>query len=940
MNGKLIWFRYLVWPLDLREIMKYVKLNVLLVFLILIIMSVGMVSAAENVSMDSDVNNDENLAITHESTDVEIIGDGETGSFTDLQADLINNQHDGVVDLARNYKYDSSKDSSSLKDGISITGLTINGNGCTIDGSHLARMFDVQGGSVVLNNIRFVDGQTSKEGDGGAVLLTSGDLTVNNCQFENNRAEKYGGAIATSGSFSSGRITVNNCDFDGNNALYHGGAIYAKDLTVTKSSFDSNRVTTNTPKDSSSSLDFKGLGGAIYSSNANIKDSTFNDNVVANSGSYQINEGGGAITNTHKLDIDNCSFTHNSGLKGGAILAVAETASDLYPSNHVNIKNSRFKENFGFDGGAICCNYNMTADHCIFDGNIATGYGGGAINTGYRSNDNYFLNSVFFNNTADNYGGALSISHSHIKNCTFQYNHANHGGAIFSLSFDIAKSEFKDNVGYHGGNSLVVVDGFKIDDETFIPEGESLVFSQQAVNDFTVDILNGQDSSQHFIESGKYAGYNQYCVEQHLFLPAHTEGVITSDLSYITNSIDRSLVSDYLKIMFYLKDAYPGRYEQYDTQSIIWIFSDSRYWESDNAFVREILRLNDDPSFAINKTSYILPNGTKMEYDMQLFLTPTDNQNMVLFKSSQFTPRYNETVTKDTINETVLVGQDVQFRITVTNTGNMELTDVFVEDIDYSEGLVYNTWKAEKGNWEYKNNGKWVLTHELGLGENASFIIIFGTRAVGELRNNVTSGYLDITLSNSTNTTRTRHIPKMSVEKISNEKEVYLGQEISFTVVVKNEGECDISGIYIVDDEYSGGMDYDYYVDPTHSWTYKGNHRWEYNDVLKVNESTKELILYFITTATGKKYNKVRAGNNITNVTENCTNSTNVVKMKHHPENGDDDDHKKHHDSGKNHTAKSHQKRHRYDERATGNPLFALILVLISLGAVSLRRKN
>ena len=54
--------------------MKYVKLNVLLVFLILIIMSVGMVSAAENVSMDSDVNNDENLAITHGSTDVEIIG--------------------------------------------------------------------------------------------------------------------------------------------------------------------------------------------------------------------------------------------------------------------------------------------------------------------------------------------------------------------------------------------------------------------------------------------------------------------------------------------------------------------------------------------------------------------------------------------------------------------------------------------------------------------------------------------------------------------------------------------------------------------------------------------------------------------------------------------------------------------------------------------------
>jgi uncharacterized repeat protein (TIGR01451 family) len=924
--------------------MKYVKLNVLLVFLILIIMSVGMVSAVENVSMDSDVNNDENLAINQGYRDVEIIGeDGATASFTDLQLDLRNNIHDGVVDLSRNYKYDPNKDSSNLKDGISISDLTINGNGHTIDGNHLARIFDVQGGSVILNNVKFINGQTPDEGDGGAVLLSSGDLTANNCQFENNRAEKYGGAIATSGSYSAGLITVNKCNFNGNSALYHGGAVYAKGLTVTKSSFDSNRVTTSTPKDSSTSLDFKGLGGAIYSANANIKDSKFTGNNVVNSGSYQINEGGGAITNTHSLNVDNCSFTDNTGLKGGAILAVAESTSDLNPSNYVTIRNSNFKHNYGFDGGAICSNFNMTVDHCVFDNNIATGYGGGAINTGYKSDDNYFLNSIFYNNTADNYGGALSISHSHINNCTFQYNSASHGGAIFSLSFDIAKSEFKDNVAIHGGNNLVVVDGFKKDDETFIPEGEYMVFSQQEVHDFTVDVMNGQDTSKHYIESGKYAGYSQYCVEQHLFLPAHTEGVMTSDLSYIINSINQKVVSDYIKIMFYLKDAYPDIYGQEDTQSTIWTFSDSRYWESDNPFVKEIIRLHDDPSFVIDKTSYVLPNGTKMEYDMQLFLTPTDNQNMVLFKSSQFTPRYNETVTKDTINKTVFVGQDVQFRITVTNTGNTALTDVFVEDIDFSDGLIYQNWKSEKGNWKYKNNGMWVLTHDLEPEENASFIVIFNTRAVGELRNNVTSGYLDITLSNSTNTTRTKYIPKMSVFKRTNDLKVNLGQDVSFTIVVRNEGECDITGLYVVDTDYSSGLEYDYYVDPTGSWTYRGNGRWDYNDVLKVNETTKELILYFIAKSTGPKYNTARAGNNETNVTENSTNTTKVVKVNESggdDDGGDDDDDDHHEGDHSNKTRQSHQERYGYDERATGNPLFALILVLISLGAVSLRRKN
>lgn len=897
-------------------------------------MSVGMVSASENVSMDCDVNNDENLAINQVSTEVDIISDsGSSATFKDLQTDIQNAQN-GVVTLSRNYKFDSSVDSENLKNGISISDLTINGDGHTIDGSNLARIFNVQGGSVVLNNIKFVNGHTPEESDGGAVLVTTGDLTVNDCQFENNHAEKYGGAIAGTASYSSKPIKVNNCIFNDNSALYHGGAIYSNDVIVTGSSFDSNKVTTNSPKESTTSLSYKGLGGAIFAANANVKDSTFTKNSVVNSGSYQIYEGGGAIAVTHKLDMDNCDLIDNTGLKGGAILAVAEHTTDLIPSNYVNVKNSNFINNVGFDGGAICCNYNITVDRCLFDNNIATGYGGGAINTGYMSNDNYFSNSIFFNNTADNYGGALSTSHSHIRNCTFEYNKARHGGAIFSLSFDIAKSVLRDNVATEG-NNIIVVDGFKKDDETFIPEGEFLIYSQQEVHDFTVDILNGQETTKHYIESGKYAGYQQYCVEEHLFLPAHTEGVITSDLSYLTNSIDRSLVTDYIKIMFYLKDAYPQVYGHYDTQSIIWIFSDSRYWESDNAFVKEIIRLSNDPSFAINKTSYILPNGTKMEYDMQLFLTPTDRQNMVLFKSSQFTPRYNETVRKDTIDKTVLVGQDVQFRITVTNTGNMDLTDVFVKDIDFSYGLVYKNWKPETGNWEYKNNGMWVLKHDLAPEENASFIVIFGTHVVGELRNNVTSGYLNITLSNSTNTTETKHIPKMSVIKLSNNIEAKIGQEVSFTVLVKNEGECDITGVYIVDTDYSSGLVYDYFMDPTHSWTYRGNNRWEYNDVLKVNETTKELILYFIATSPGKKNNTVIAGNNITNDTVNSTNTTKVVKAKKVIKK-----HKKHkkHQKDKN-EKKSHQK-HYKSHNATGNPLFALVLVLISLGATAFRRKN
>lgn len=919
--------------LGLREIMKCNKLKTLLV-LVILIFSIGMVSAAESVPTDLDVNDGNDLI--KQANDVEIVSDGAVGTFTDLNNDL-KNAKEGKITLTKDYKFDASTD-NSLKTGIEIDNIVINGNNHTIDGSNLARIFTQYSGSVTLNDIKFVNGYVGDKANGAAYLLTTGTLTVNNCLFENNSAGRHGGAIGVTSIYQSNPVSVKNSVFRNNSAKFNGGSVYARELLVEDSLFENNKILTRSSSEWTL-IEQKGLGGAVFSHDGRIKNSLFKSNRVLNSGYYQIEEGGGAITSIGSLIVDNSTFIDNTALKGGAIFGIAQFDSDLVAKNNVTVINSMFMENVAQSGGAICSNFNVTVDNSLFDNNTANGYGGGAISTGFKSNENLFKNSNFTNNLAFNYGGAISSSHSKVENCLFENNEANHGGAIFSLSFEVEDSTFKDNVGVYGNETIVVVDALKKDSKTKLSDDEVKVFDQNKVTDYSVDVLDGNPANTKYITSGKYEGYEVFCIEQHLFYPDNTEGVMVDDLTYIVNSLDRTVVGDYIRILFYLRDAYPERYTSYslsDIQDIVWMFTDGHYKTSRDRLVRDVIAAYESGEIVFNdNNTYYLPDGTLMEYNMEIFLTPADRQNMVLFKSQPFVPTYNETVIKDTINRTVLVGENVQFKITVVNTGNMVLPDVFVSDTQYSKGLTYVKWYNDKGDWTYKGNGLWVLNYDLEPKENASFIIEFSTSVLGNLTNNVTSGYMNITLSNSTNKTTTLPNPKMAVRKITNNYNVVVGEEVSFDVVVENVGEYEITGLYIVDTYYSKGLKYDYFVDRTDSWVYRGNGIWDYKYPLPVGEKAK-ITLFFLTTKTGIQFNWIYAGNNQTPEIERSRNTTNVTKNNNTPEE-EDDKNKSHNNTTV--VKKHHKIKHIYDKNATGNPLFALILVLLSLGAMTLKRK-
>ena len=67
-----------------------------------------------------------------------------------------------------------------------------------------------------------------------------------------------------------------------------------------------------------------------------------------------------------------------------------------------------------------------------------------------KYNNTVVSNSLFKGNTANGYGGAISMSSINIINTTFDNNSANVGGALFVINASVTNSTFKDNTADEG----------------------------------------------------------------------------------------------------------------------------------------------------------------------------------------------------------------------------------------------------------------------------------------------------------------------------------------------------------------------------------------------------------------------------------------------------------------------------------------------------------
>ena len=418
--------------------MKNKKIYFLVLLILVCILSISAISATENttnkeiintnnketnlqtnIQYDEVLTNKENFEIKLEEknnndnqdksrTDETTTDNEDPLTFTDLNT-TINSNTNSTIYLYNNYKFNKASD-SKLENGIDIDrNLTIYGNGVTINGNKMARIFNVIDSKLNVNfyNINFINGNSSDEG--GAIVGGN----AYNCTFTENKAKHFGGAMRGGNAY--------NCTFTKNSA-YDGGAMY--DGNVYNCTFIENSAeedggamsygnATNCTFISNTAY----FGGAIRSVEATF--CIFSDNNA---------EYGGAIT---KSNAYNCIFNENKANKSGG--AISES----------NATNCRFVDNTAADGGAIhsgnvyyCTFTNNTADYggtilngnaynCIFTGNTAKEMGG-ALHLSNASN------CTFTNNTAKEMGGAIYQGNAY--NCTFTGNNATEGGAIYKGS--------------------------------------------------------------------------------------------------------------------------------------------------------------------------------------------------------------------------------------------------------------------------------------------------------------------------------------------------------------------------------------------------------------------------------------------------------------------------------------------------------------------------
>ena len=219
------------------------------------------------------------------------------------------------------------------------------------------------------------------------------------------------------------------------------------------------------------------------------------------------------------------------------------------------------------------------------------------------------------------------------------------------------------------------------------------------------------------------------------------------------------------------------------------------------------------------------------------------------------------------LNDTVKEGEQVMFKVILNNTGETNLTNITFNDIP-DAGLVYDSFIDPNNDWNKNDALSWTLKQLVNPGETAEIILVFNTTANGNLTNTVTS---ENKSANDTVCVNELH-PNLSVVKIINNPVVTIGETVSFTITVTNTGDCDLNGVYVIEEVPSALSFINYTGD---KWTREG-YTFTYNATLLVGESAS-FTVFFNTLETGNITNRVIAGFDLTGNITSASNTTQVL---------------------------------------------------------------
>ncbi len=497
----------------------------LVTLMLLAVLTVGAVSAADNLTDATEVLHDassDEIGLNGDgavsSAQEDILSEKDNGTFTDLQKKIDDADEGSTIILENDYAYDEG---FSNYTGIAISkSLIIDGNNHTIDGKSIggklnSRIFLLKSNIIVLKNINFKDCLWF---DGGAIYNEGGDnCSISSCDFINCSAIWSGAAIYNAG---GANFNVSSCDFincsAGDRAVIYN---YGDNCSVGSCDFIN------------CSAEY---GGAIYNfgrDNCSVGSCEF-INCSANYIGAIYNNGGA------NCSISSCEFIDCSANYGGAIDNSGDgcsVCSCIFINYSADELGGCAIGNSG-DGCSVCS--------CIFINCSSVELGGGAI---YNNGEGC---SVSFCNFADcfadgsggaicNYGDGCSLSFSNFTNCFVD----DSGGAIYNLygnNCSVSSCIFINCSAFSGGAIHNSGEGCSVRSCDFIDcsGGANAIVNSQGGIDFHTG-ANFSVSFCNFIDSSSSLGWSIFNYQ-----------TINCSVSYcnFTDLFDRE-IEGYLKVI-------------------------------------------------------------------------------------------------------------------------------------------------------------------------------------------------------------------------------------------------------------------------------------------------------------------------------------------------------------------------------------------------------
>ena len=562
--------------------------------------------------------------------------------------------------------------------------------------------------STIKNNT-FIN--STAQNRGGSIFLTGTNNAISDQEFKNSSAAQ-GGAIY----ISSNQNNVVNNTFDNNNATF-GGAIYINSYQI--------NVVNNTFNGNNASSDAGAI--FIYGNNNKLVDNVFNNNTA--------NSRGGAIFSRYgsNILIDNSTFDSNNAQIGGAVFFdYYQGYPYIYENHKNNIVNSIFINNEAETAGAVVFySSNSIIVNSTFIGNNATRYGSGAVSSGGKNN--VIRDSLFENNSAFLYAGAIGTNDTAIVNNTFKNNTAFQAGAILTINSTIANNTFSDNYAMRGID-VAYIDNWKYANKTLLngnkglSEGTVYAYDEDKIINVYKEI-NGKFYLYDNVKttSGNYS-FQGYCIEQDASIPIvyknnknnGTWGILVDDLFFVRNSLDQSYVGDYLKVLIMKYQSY----EHYNIKDLIYVFTDGDYRNSRDPIIQDVIKLAENCFTILDNGNNTIENIT-YPCEFYTFINPTTRQNMIIWNCSNPIVIPSVTASKTIVeSKTYKVGENVTFRITITNDKNFTFHNVTIRE-NVPTGFSIVDWiNTYADNLERISENVWVLKRDLKPGDKVQFDVV------------------------------------------------------------------------------------------------------------------------------------------------------------------------------------------------------------------------